>query len=119
MSQEENSSTAGVLDGRMKRQPYAILSPLAFCLPLLIAWAILHATHFATSEIEWGLPLGMVVFSIAAITQLVAAGILVVRRVNDCGKDRSLVALLLIPVANIVLLIYLMFPASVEDASKI
>jgi uncharacterized membrane protein YhaH (DUF805 family) len=115
---EEHRSTQALLDGRMKRRPYAILSPIAFCLPSFIAWAILYATNWGTSEIEWGLPLGIAVFSITAITQLVATGILMVRRANDCGKDRSLVALLLIPVANIGVLIYLMFPASVENAEN-
>ena len=117
MTEKETSAASGLLDGRMKRRPYAIFSLLAFGIPPLIACAILEATHFATSEIEWGLPLGMVVFSITAMTQLVATGILVVRRANDSGKDRGLVALLLIPVVNIILLIYLMFPTSVENDS--
>ena len=102
------------LNGRTKRLPFAILSPLAFGLPLVLAAAVLHVNGFAESEIQWGLPLGMAVFSATILVQLIATGILVVRRANDCGKDRGLVAFLLLPVANVALLIYLMFPASVD-----
>ena len=108
-----------LLDGRMSRLSFAILSPLAFGLPLVLATAALHVNGFAESQLQWGLPLGMTVFSATILVQIVTTGIMVVRRANDCGKDRGLVAILLLPVANIALLIYLMFPASVENANKV
>ena len=107
-----------LLDGRMKRGPYVVFSLTAFFLPFLIAWGVLYVTDFANSKIEWGLPLGMVVFALTTITHLVGTGIIMVRRANDCGKDRSLAALLLIPVANLAILIYLMFPPS-HQTSKL
>lgn len=105
------------LDGRTGRLPFVLLSPLTFGLPLVLAAAILHVNGFAESEIQWGLPLGMAVFSATILVQLVATGILVVRRANDCGKDRSLVGFLLLPVANVALLIFLMFPKSMTTSS--
>ena len=115
---DEQGRSPGILGGRTKRRPYAILAPIAFCLPVLIAQAILHATGFSKSEIGWGLPFGMVVFSITVMVQLVATGILMVRRANDCGKDRGFVALLMIPLINVGAIIYLMFPVSKEDAIR-
>ena len=107
-------ATNKLLDGRTGRLPFVLLAPLAFGLPLVLAAAVLHVNGFAESEIQWGLPLGMAVFTVTILVQLVATGILVVRRANDCGKDRGLVALLLLPVVNVALLVYLMFPASMN-----
>ena len=108
-------SSYNLLDDRTGRRPFALLAPLAFGLPLVLAAAVLHVNGFAESEIQWGLPLGMAVFTVTILVQLVATGILVVRRANDCGRSRGLVALLLIPVVNVALLVYLMFPASMYD----
>lgn len=116
---QQNMSTVPFLDRRMRRLRFVTLLPLAFGLPLVMAAAILHINGFATSEIQWGLPLGMAVFSVTILAQLVATGILVVLRANDCGKDRGLVAFLLLPGVNIALLIYLMFPASTDSNNKV
>ncbi len=99
----------------MKRGPYAVLSLIGFFLPWVIGWGILEAAGFGGPiGIEKGLPLGMVVMAITLITHFAATGIVMVRRANDCGKDRGLAALLLLPVANLAVVIYLMFPPSME-----
>lgn len=119
MNDTPQATTRSLLDGRMRRRPYAWIAPLVFSIPLLFAWAILYTTNWRDSKFEWGFPLGIVVFVVTILSQLVGTGIVVVRRANDCGKDRSLAALLLIPVVNIIVIVYLMFPQSVGAEAKV
>ena len=98
-----------IYEGNMTRPHFLWIAPLAYSLPLFAAFVILKLSDFEHSSFETGFPLGMLVIAITIVLHLVFTSVPVVRRLNDAGKDRSLVGLLLIPVLDIFLLFYLLF----------
>ena len=107
-------SDGGPYGGKMKRLPYILITPLVFILPVYGAMTYLFDVckigQRDISSGDTGLFVGLI--TVAVILQFVLTSIPVVRRLNDAGKDRGLVGLLLIPFVNIVLLLYLAFAAS-------
>ena len=103
-----------IYEAKMNRCQFMWIAPLAFCVPFTIAFLILKATDFEHSSFEKGMPFGMLVFSVTIVVHLLCTSVPVVRRLNDAGKDRSFVGLLLIPILDVLLLLYLMLLPSTE-----
>lgn len=111
----ESKQTAGLYGGKMKRLPYILIAPVTFILPVWGALAYVFDVRKVGQEGDVSSPETALFFglvTVAAIVQFGLTSIPVVRRLNDAGKDKGLVGLLLFPFINIGLLIYLAFPRS-------
>lgn len=104
----------GLYGGKMKRLPYILITPLVFILPvygaMTFVFDVCKVGQGDISKGDTGLFFGLI--TIAVILQFFLTSIPVVRRLNDAGKDRGLVGLLIIPFVNVILLLYLAFAAS-------
>ena len=98
-----------IYDGRMSRFRFILFGPLAFVFPFVVYFVVAKMADFEHSSFEGGYPIMTLATALTLVSYLVLTSIPVARRLNDAGRDRGFVCLLLFPGFNVLLLLYLMF----------